>query len=46
LVDRNGDGVITRDEAERYPALAENFSSLDRNRSNSLDRSEFVSFAR
>ena len=27
-------------------SLAENFSVLDRNRSNSLDRSEFVSFAR
>jgi Ca2+-binding EF-hand superfamily protein len=46
LVDRNNDGFITRDEASRYPSLAENFSLLDRNRSNSLDRSEFVSFAR
>jgi hypothetical protein len=45
LVDRNNDGFITRDEASRYPSLAENFSSLDRNRSNSLDRSEFVSFS-
>jgi hypothetical protein len=46
LVDRNNDGFITRDEASRYPSLAENFGLLDRNRSNSLDRSEFVSFAR
>src|SRR5688572_8043745 len=46
LVDRNNDGFITRDEASRYPSLAGNFSMLDRNRSNSLDRSEFVSFAR
>jgi hypothetical protein len=37
LVDRNNDGVITRDEASRYPSLAENFDMLDRNRSNSLD---------
>jgi hypothetical protein len=44
-VDRNNDGFITRDEASRYPALAQNFSTLDRNRSNSLDRSEFVSFS-
>jgi len=46
LVDRNNDGVITRDEASRYPSLAENFDMLDRNRSNSLDRSEFVGFSR
>jgi hypothetical protein len=46
LVDRNNDGFITRDEAARYPSLANNFSTLDRNRSNSLDRSEFVSFSR
>jgi Ca2+-binding EF-hand superfamily protein len=46
LVDRNNDGFITRDEASRHPSLADNFSALDRNRSNSLDRSEFVSFSR
>jgi Ca2+-binding EF-hand superfamily protein len=46
LVDRNNDGFITRDEASRYPSLAANFDTLDRNRSNSLDRSEFVGFAR
>jgi Ca2+-binding EF-hand superfamily protein len=46
LVDRNNDGFITRDEASRYPKLADNFDTLDRNRSNSIDRGEFVSFPR
>jgi hypothetical protein len=46
MLDKNGDGFITRDEAALSPALAENFSALDRNRSNSLDPSEFVGFAK
>jgi hypothetical protein len=46
MLDRNGDGFITRDEAALSPDLAANFSALDRNRSNSLDASEFVSFSR
>ncbi len=46
MLDRNGDGFISRDEAARVPDLAANFDELDRNRSNSLDRSEFVSFSK
>jgi hypothetical protein len=46
MLDRNDDGFITRDEAERSSELAANFDRLDRNRSNSLDRSEFVSFSK
>jgi len=45
-LDRNDDGFITRDEADRSAELSANFDLLDRNRSNSLDRSEFVSFGR
>lgn len=45
-LDRNGDGFISRAEAARSPALAANFDELDRNRSNSLDKSEFVSFSK
>lgn len=46
MLDRNGDGFITRDEAAVSPELTANFDELDRNRSNSLDRSEFVSFSK
>jgi EF hand len=46
MLDRNGDGLISRDEAARSPALAANFDELDRNHSNSLDRSEFVGFSK
>ena len=46
MLDRNGDGFITRDEAAVSPELTANFDELDHNRSNSLDRSEFVSFSK
>jgi hypothetical protein len=46
MLDRNDDGFITRDEAGRSPELAASFDSLDRNKSNSLDRAEFVSFSK
>ncbi len=46
MLDRNGDGFISREEAARSPALAANFDELDRNHSNSLDRTEFVIFSK
>jgi len=46
MLDRNGDGFISRGEAARSPELAAIFDELDRNHSNSLDRSEFVIFSK
>lgn len=39
-IDANGDGIITRDEAEASPDLADNFDALDANADGVLDSSE------
>lgn len=39
-IDANGDGVVTRDEAEVAPGLVDNFDSLDANADGVLDKSE------
>ncbi len=39
-LDKDGDGVITRDEAEAAPGLGENFDALDANADGVLDESE------
>ena len=46
MVDRNGDGLITRAEAALVPELLKNFGNLDRNNDGRLDRAEFVVFSR
>ena len=46
MLDRNGDGAITPDEAARVPELLKSFGQLDRNRDGKLDPSEFVNFSR
>ena len=46
MVDRNGDGLITRAEAALVPELLKNFGTLDRNNDERLDRAEFVGFHR
>ncbi len=39
-LDQDGDGVVTRDEAEATPGLGENFDALDANADGVLDESE------
>ncbi len=39
-LDQDGDGVITRDEAEATPGLGESFDALDANADGVLDESE------
>lgn len=39
-LDQDGDGVISRDEAEATPGLAESFDALDANADGVLDESE------
>ncbi len=39
-IDANGDGTVTRDEAEAAPGLTESFDSLDANADGVLDESE------
>jgi hypothetical protein len=40
--DANGDGRITRDEAEKLPGMAERFDALDKNKDGALDLGEFA----
>lgn len=39
-LDQDGDGIISRDEAEATPGLAESFDALDANADGVLDESE------
>ncbi len=39
-IDENGDGIVSREEAEAAPGLAESFDSLDANADGVLDESE------
>ncbi len=39
-IDTDGDGVVSRDEAEAAPRLAESFDALDANADGVLDESE------
>lgn len=40
--DANGDGRITRDEAEKMPGMAERFDALDKNKDGALELGEFA----
>jgi len=42
--DANGDGKVSKQEAQKQPELSSKFSTLDKNRDGSLDRAEFVMF--
>ena len=39
-VDANGDGIVTREEAQVYPRLATHFDAADTNRDGRLDAAE------
>jgi Ca2+-binding EF-hand superfamily protein len=39
-VDANGDGVVTREEAQPYPRLTEHFDAADANKDGQLDATE------
>jgi Ca2+-binding EF-hand superfamily protein len=39
-VDANGDGMVTRDEAQPYPRLTEHFDEVDANKDGQLDAAE------
>ncbi|KQP15594.1 hypothetical protein ASF45_28790 [Pseudorhodoferax sp. Leaf265] len=39
--DANGDGRLSREEAQRLPAVAERFDEIDRNGNRTLSREEF-----
>lgn len=43
-LDRDGDALISRDEAERDPALVVAFAELDESQDGSLDLAEFAPF--
>lgn len=43
-LDANGDGVISAEEAQAHPTLAERFESLDENSDQTLDQGEFARF--
>ena len=40
--DTNGDGKLSRDEAQRFPEIAARFDELDRDRDNFLSFAEFA----
>jgi hypothetical protein len=40
--DANGDGYLSREEAARFPALAQNFKAVDRDADGRISRSEFL----
>ena len=40
--DRNGDGRLSREEAQRFPEIAARFDELDRDRDNFLSFAEFA----
>lgn len=40
-LDANGDGVITREEAAKYPRFAQNFDQIDANKDGKLSTDEF-----
>jgi hypothetical protein len=40
--DSNGDGKLSRDEAERFPEIAARFDALDRDRDRFLSLAEFA----
>lgn len=42
--DANGDGKVSKQEAQKQPELSNKFATLDKNRDGSLDRAEFVMF--
>jgi Ca2+-binding EF-hand superfamily protein len=41
-VDANGDGVVSRDEAQAFPRLAAEFDSVDSNKDGQLDKAEMT----
>lgn len=43
-LDQDGDGQISREEAEAHPDLAENFDQYDESGTGALDESEFAAF--
>lgn len=43
-LDQDGDGTISKQEAQADPKLAENFDSLDQNGDEVLDSAEFAQF--
>lgn len=44
MLDINRDGVITQEEAQHYPELAETFDQLDERGDGQLDKAEFARF--
>ncbi len=43
-VDSNGDGAISKQEAQAQPQLSSKFSELDKNRNGKLEHGEFARF--
>jgi Ca2+-binding EF-hand superfamily protein len=43
-LDTNKDGMISRDEAAKYPRLAKAFNRIDSNKDNLLSRDELMAF--
>lgn len=44
LLDTDGDGAISRDEASAHPPLARHFRSMDKNRSGGLSKYELANY--